>query len=75
MTVERALLYVFLILVLGTGIWCVISPESVVRFRRRRGWPENMVSGGYFYATKQRTRIMGSLVTLVSAFSLYLLLT
>jgi hypothetical protein len=34
-----------------------------------------MVSGGYFYATKQRTRIMGSLVALVSAFSLYLALT
>jgi len=75
MSLEIAFVHVFFILTLSTGVWCVVSPESVIRFRRRLGWSESMVTGGYFYATKRRTRIVGGLVAVASAFCLYLALT
>ena len=72
MSLERILQFSFLFLTLSTGLWCVISPESVIRFRRRMKWSESKISGGYHYATKPRTRAAGSFVVLISAVCLYL---
>jgi hypothetical protein len=62
---ETIVLTVFLALVVAQALWCVISPESVVTWRRRRGWPESIWSGGYFYATPSRARTMGVILCVV----------
>jgi|JRYI01.1.fsa_nt_gb hypothetical protein len=66
------LLYLFLFSVFASGLWCVIAPDGVVAFRRRRGWPESILSGGYFYANKLRTRITGAMLVVVSLGSFFL---
>ncbi len=51
--------YVFLTIMAAHGLWCSINPGAVLRFRRKRGWSESMISGGYFYANEARIRAMG----------------
>lgn len=63
---KTLLLSAFLSIVLAQGLWALCAPASVIRFRRRMGWSESLLSGGYFYATEGRTRVMGALLVIVS---------
>jgi len=62
-------LALFLLVILANGAWCVISPEAVVRFRTSMGWSTSYLSGGFAYATPQRTRVTGSLLIAVVLFA------
>ena len=61
-------LALFLLAVLANGVWCIVSPKAVVRFRTRMGWPTGYLSSGFAYATPQRTRITGLLLVVVALF-------
>jgi hypothetical protein len=63
---EEIFLVVFQLALFSIGLWCVVSPESVVRFRTKMGWPVGYWSGGFAYATPQRTRFTGSLLLLMA---------
>jgi hypothetical protein len=62
---EETFLILFLMAVLASGLWCVMDPEAVVRFRARRGWSTSYLSGGFAYANVRRTRFTGSLLVAV----------
>jgi hypothetical protein len=47
---EEFFLILFLVAVLASGLWCVMDPEAVVRFRTRIGWSTGYLSGGFAYA-------------------------
>jgi hypothetical protein len=57
---------VFLIAVAIFGVWGFLWPASLMRFRRRRKWPETLLSGGFFYATEKRTETICVLLAIVS---------
>ena len=57
---------VFLIAVAGWGIWGFLWPANLMTFRRRRKWPETLLSGGIFYATESRTETVCLLLAIVS---------
>lgn len=65
---EEIFLIMFLLAVLASGLWCVMDPEAVVRFRTRMGWSTSRLSGGFAYATARRTRFTGSLLVAVVLF-------
>ena len=67
---KQFLLYVFLFVALGAGLSSVFYPQAVVAFRRRKKFSEGLWSGGYFYATERRARVMGTLIALISLFGL-----
>ena len=73
-TLKYAVLCVFLLVVLVLGLWSVFGPDSLIAFRRRMGWPNDFWSGGYFYATAQRARIVGALTVVASLVGLLLVL-
>ena len=64
--------YLFLFAAFVYGLWCAIFPEKIVEFRRRRGAFTDLVTGGYFYATKQRARATGGILALLSAIFIFL---
>lgn len=64
--VQRLLLILLLAWIALSGMACVAIPDRVIAFRRSRGWGNGLWSGGWFYATPARTRIMGAIVTLVA---------
>lgn len=66
---EQIFLIVFLVAVLAGGLWCVIAPEGVVRFRNRMGWSTGYWSGGFAYATPRRARFTGSLLVAIVLFA------
>jgi hypothetical protein len=66
---ERVLLILFLVAVLASGLWCVIAPEAVVRFRNRMGWSTGYWSGGFAYSTPRRARFTGSLLVAIVLFA------
>ena len=63
---KTLLVSAFLLIVLAQGLWALCAPASVIRFRRRMGWSESLLSGGFFYATEGRARVIGALLVLVS---------
>ena len=50
----RILGSMFLLCVAAWGMWELVWPRSMMRFRRRMGWSENFLSGGCFYSTENR---------------------
>jgi hypothetical protein len=72
---KNALLYLFLLVVFACALWCVIAPDHVVAFRRRRRLSDSLLTGGYFYATKQRARFTGAVVVVVSLGMFFLAVT
>ena len=69
---EELFLALFLAVVLASGIWCIIDPEAVVRFRSRMGWSTSYWSGGIAYATPRRARLTGSLLVTVVLLAVFL---
>ncbi|HMN46808.1 MAG TPA: hypothetical protein PKE27_19680 [Povalibacter sp.] len=66
---EEIFLILFLLAVLASGLWCVVNPEGVVRFRARMGWSNGYLSGGFAYAAARRARFTGSLLIVVVLFA------
>jgi hypothetical protein len=71
---ERIFAVTFILLVFLSGLLCLLMPVRVVAFRKARRWSESMISGGWYYATPERTRVMGVALTFISAVCSYLLL-
>mgnify|MGYP001253992173 CR=1 FL=1 len=67
MDASELALWVFLVAVAAPSFLCAVSPESAVEWRRRMGWSESLWSGGWFYATPLRARIMGVMLCAVVA--------
>jgi hypothetical protein len=64
---KQVIALVFLVAVAISGIWGFLKPASVMKFKRRRNWPETLMSGGFLYATEERTETV-SLVLAISCF-------
>lgn len=62
---ESVLADAFLCGLLVTGLLCALLPEWVVKVRRKLCYSNDMLSGGYFYASAARTRVMGVVLLVV----------
>ena len=54
--------YAVFIVAIMFGVFATIFPERVVAIRHRLQFSNSVLSGGWFYATPKRVRIMGSLL-------------
>jgi hypothetical protein len=66
--IEEFFVILFVMAVLASGLWCVIDPQAVVRFRTRIGWSTSLWSGGFAYSTAGRARFTGSLLVAIAVF-------
>lgn len=67
----------FLLMVFIHAVGCIVFPHKIVEYRQKRKWSESVLSGGYFYATPYRTRLMGTihLVVILVVFVFGVILT
>ena len=64
--VDKLLPLAWLALVAALGIWCLLAPDHVLLVRRRFRLSNSILSGGYFYATRDRIRRMGVVWVIVA---------
>jgi hypothetical protein len=62
---ETLFFYVFFGAVTLFGAVAFIFPAKVVAFRQRRRFSKGLWSGGWFYETADRTRVMGLLLGVI----------
>jgi hypothetical protein len=64
------ILLILAIAVFAFSVWTVVHPESAIKFRRRSGIPENILTGGIFYSTPRAARITASIVMVATLFGI-----
>lgn len=71
--IQKIVFYIFISLVFINGICNLIFPEKVIVFRSKLPLGVNWLSGGFFYGTEIRIRVVGLILVILSIF-LFLLM-
>jgi hypothetical protein len=69
--VSTAIFYGLFWIILVASVFGFLFPHTIVAFRERMGWPNTYLSGGWAYATPERTRISCALLAVVSAVAVF----
>jgi hypothetical protein len=70
--VATVVFYTIVIVVIVTGGLSAVFPERTVAIRRRLGFSENWLSGGWCYATATRARVTGAMLVFLGSIALIL---
>jgi len=65
---DNVLFYLFVLFCAIGGIFNLIAPKKVIAFRRKFPMGATWVSGGFFYRTESRVRMIGIIFKRVAKF-------